>query len=375
MRALRKSPADRFQRAEDFRAVLVEELRAAGSQSVDTLLDPRKMARFASAGAAPATRDDVDAYERKLRRMRYGAAVTSGAVILGAAILGAGALVPREPARRGVEIEPNNTAAEATPLALGQPTTGTIGKRLDDAHGDRDFYAFDLPAAPGAAMATLRLRVTAMRSMALCTMLYRPGFPEAVGQYCVGRPGRDLVIPALALPPGRYLLAVLQDLDPHGGAAPYVQESISDTYTIVAEGREPDPDAEVEPNDSLAASTRLELGRPVKASIAWARDEDVFCVPAAERAPLRFRVRTSYREGGALEATPLCDGAESSAVWIHAGELDPRGPGDAVSPWISAPIAASKTDRCLRVRLAADPHARERVGGGETYTVEAERAE
>jgi serine/threonine-protein kinase len=374
MRALRKDPAHRFQRAEDFRAVLVEELRAAGSQSVDSLLDPGRLLRLAWSGAAPATRDDVDAYERKLRRKRYGAAATVSAAVLGAAVLGAGALVQSEPLHRGVEIEPNNTAAEATPLALGQPMTGTLGKRLDEAHGDRDFYAFDLPG-PAGELATLRLRISALRSVALCAMLYRPGFTEAVGQYCVGRPGRDLVIPALALPPGRYLLAVLQDLDPHGGPAPYVQECISDPYTILAESVRPEPDAETEPNDTLAAATRVELGRPVKASIAWARDEDVFCLSAAVRGPIRWRLRTAYREGGALEATPLRAGAEPSAVWIHADDADPRGSGEAVSPWLSDPIPAAGGDRCLRVRLAADPRARERVGGGEAYVVEAERAE
>jgi eukaryotic-like serine/threonine-protein kinase len=76
-------------------------------------------------------------------------------------------------------------------------------------------------------------------SMAMCTMLYKPGFAEPLGQYCVGRPGKDLVIPSLELDPGRYLIVVLQDMDGHGGPPPLVQESISDTYTVLVESAAP----------------------------------------------------------------------------------------------------------------------------------------
>jgi hypothetical protein len=133
-----------------------------------------------------------------------------------------------------VEIEPNNTAAEATPLTIGQPMTGQIGRRLDATHGDRDFYAFEVPAQ-GGGKAPLRLRVSATPSMALCAMLYAPGFADPIGQYCAGRPGKDVVVPSLGLDPGRYLIVVLQDLDGHGGPAPLVQESVSDTYTVLIE--------------------------------------------------------------------------------------------------------------------------------------------
>jgi serine/threonine-protein kinase len=235
MRALRKDPADRFQRIEELQALLVEEFRAAGSISVESLLDRAEMQRIAPTSTPLATRDEVDAYERKLRRMRYGFAATMAAVALAAAGAGASLLVPRAPRFTGVEIEPNDTAAEATPLPLGQAMTGQLGRRLDLTHGDRDFYAFDLPAgAPGEKVA-LRLRVTALPNIPMCTMLYKPGFADAIGQYCVGRPGKDLEVPAIPLEPGRYLLAVMQDMDPHGGPAPYVYESISDSYTVVAE--------------------------------------------------------------------------------------------------------------------------------------------
>jgi serine/threonine-protein kinase len=248
MRALRKRPADRFQRIEDLRAVLVDDLRAAGSSSVESLLDPRRLRRMVRAaepeGSGPraiATRDDVDAYERRLRRTRYGAVGTAVAVAVAAAGAGAGLLVPRDAPAGGVEIEPNDTAAEATPLAVGQPMIGQIGKRIDATHGDRDFYAFDVPRAPGAAdgKAVLRLRVSGVPSMALCAILYQRGFMDPLGQYCAGRPAKDVVVPSIPLDPGRYLIVVLQDLDGHGGPPPLIQESISDTYTVLVEPAAP----------------------------------------------------------------------------------------------------------------------------------------
>jgi serine/threonine-protein kinase len=403
MRALRKDPRGRFQTIEDLQRLLVEEIRAGGSPSVDGLLDSGELRRLSRAvppegSDAMATRDEVDAYERTLRRKRYGALVAA-AVALASAV-GAGVLVPRDARFGGVEIEPNDTAAEATAIPLGQAARGQIGKRIDASHGDRDFYAFDLPApaagppaprpatigsappasggsaAPPGAQAFLGLRVSGLPSLAMCTMIYRPGFADAVGQYCVGRAGRDLVIPALRLDPGRYFLAVLQD----GSVDPAVHETISDSYTVLAESTIPGPGIEIEPNDRIASATALAPGAPCSAAIGWARDEDVFCVPAEVPAPIRWKVRAGFRDSGALEATPIQGGEEGAPVRIHPDERGRTSDADTVSPWRSAPIAADTVSpRCLRVRLATDPWSPERAagvpsGGTETYVVEAEVA-
>src|SRR5262249_51198881 len=152
------SPDARFQSVKEMQALLVEEMQAAGSSSVAILLDSGELRRLtvstepagpdgADMGAvgacALATRDEVDAYERKRRRTRHGAAITITSLVA-AAVVGVGVAVPR--ARfTGAEIEPNDTAAQATAIQLGHPVRGHLGKRIDEAHGDRDFYAFDLP--------------------------------------------------------------------------------------------------------------------------------------------------------------------------------------------------------------------------------------
>jgi hypothetical protein len=342
---------------------------------VENLLDPDRLRRIArldgdhlGGPAALATRDEVDAYERELRRKRFGAAGMAAGLALAVAGVGAAVLVPREARPSEVEIEPNDTAAEATPLTLGRPVHGTLGRRLDATHGDRDFYAFDLPAAAPGAPTLLRLRVSALSSIATCTLLYRAGFPDPVGRYCAGRPGRDLFLPALSLAPGRYLLAVLQDLDPYGGPPTYVQESISDRYTLLAEPTSREPGTEIEPNDQVASATVLSLDEPVAAAIGWARDEDVFCVSAAEPLPFRWRLRAGARDPAVLEATPLRGEAAGAPVRIHADEVGPRAGDDVQSPWQSVPQPAEGAPRCLRVRLAGDPG-----GGSQPYVVEAAR--
>ncbi|MFT3770751.1 MAG: serine/threonine-protein kinase [Minicystis sp.] len=384
MRALSKRPADRFQRIEDLQKAIVDEICAAGSAGVESLLDTARLRRLVRTAEpslgdtrtlAPATRDEVDAYERKLRRTRYGAAGVALS-LMAAAGVAASLYVQREARFAGVEIEPNDTAADATPLPLGQAVRGHLGRRLDALHGDRDFYAFDLPATRPGARAFLQLRVGALPNMPMCTMLYRPGFADAVGQYCVGRPGRDLVIPALALDPGRYLIAVLQDVDAHGGAPPFVHENISDSYAVLAESTIPEPGAEIEPNDRPASATLIGLGLPVSATIGWARDEDVFCLPESVSGRLRWKVRATPRDGGVLEATPITAGAEGVPVRIHTEGAGKPSDADVTSPWQSPILHADgATRRCLRVRLAADPWSADRTppsGGPERYWVEAE---
>ena len=160
---------------------------------------------------AVATRDEVDAYERKLRRTRYGA-LALGLGVLAAAAASTASLALGQAGPGGVEREPNDAVAEATLLTMGVPVSAHLGLRRDAEHGDRDFYAFDAPASAPGGMALLSLRVSALPNLPMCTMLYRQGLAEAVEQLCVGRPGVDLVLPSLALEPGRYYLGVLQDL-------------------------------------------------------------------------------------------------------------------------------------------------------------------
>src|SRR5262249_20380951 len=142
-------------------------------------------------------------------------------------------------------------------LPFGTSITGYIGKRLDPTRGDRDFYAVDIPAPGQQALALVKLTLTALPNFATCTLLYRQGFDTALGQYSVGRPGRDLQISAPRLAPGRYFLAVLQDLDPYGGMPPFIHENVSDPYILTIAPASPRTDEEIEPNDQFASANPI----------------------------------------------------------------------------------------------------------------------
>ncbi|MFT3775120.1 MAG: serine/threonine-protein kinase [Minicystis sp.] len=391
LKALAKDPAERYQKVEDLQAALVAEVRAAGTSSVEDLLDSGQVRRLAHVAASIeaqkaeiATRDEVERYERKLRRQRWGLFLGLGVVLLGAgAAAGVAGLklyrAEKAELTRGREIEPNNTAAEATHLPFGTSISGYIGKRLDPTHGDRDFYAVDIPAPAAGAQALVSLKVTPLPNFATCLMLYRQGYNTPLGQYCVGRPGRELMIPALKVDAGRYFLAVLQDLDPYGGPQVFTHENVSDTYTLTITTASPAAGEEVEPNDKVPSANAILPGAAMKGTLAWTRDEDVFCVPAGTPGVIRWKVRDDIRDaGGVLEATPLRGALEGAPVRIHTG-MGKVSATDAQSPWRSDKIPESPDEpRCLRVRVTNDPWSGAAAamvpgGGNEGYVVEVER--
>jgi tRNA A-37 threonylcarbamoyl transferase component Bud32 len=395
-KALAKLPGDRFQRVEDLQSALVDEVRASGNSSVEALLDSgqlRKLAKAvspvdaqAAAAVEIATRDEVERYERKLRRMRWGTLAALSFVAAGVTGLGVKIFYhERDALQRGREIEPNDTPAQATYLPFDSTITGYLGKRLEPTRGDRDFYAVDVPAAGPGQQPVVKLTVSALPNFAMCTIIYRQGFDTALGQYCVGRAGRELRIPALRLDPGHYFVAVLQDLDPYGGAAPFLHENVSDAYTVTFGPAVPAPEQEVEPNDQFASANPISPGVPITGTIGWIHDVDMYClaqghdVLASGASPIRWKAKDTGRDvGGVLEVTPMAGPLEGAPVRLHtaAGKVSAT---DVQSPWQSAAIPSDgETPRCLRVRVTNDPQAGTTVvvptGGPETYTVEVEAA-
>ena len=388
LKALEKNPADRYQRIEDLQAALVDELRAAGTSSVEDLLDSGQLRRLARISLADdnrsavakveiATRDEVEHYERKLRRQRWGAFLSISVFLAGSTFGGVKLFVhERAELTRGREIEPNDSAKEATRMPFGSSIEGYLGKRHEAGKGDRDFYAVEVPRqAP-----IVSLKVTALPNFAMCTLLYRQGFDTALGQYCVGRVARELSIPALRLEPGLYFLAVLQDLDPYGGPPRFVHENVSDPYTLTIGESAPRPGEEIEPNDQVASASPMTPGSAMTGTIGWSRDEDVFCVPAGTPGAIRWRVKDVVRDAGAvLQAIPMRGTLEGAAVRVHAG-AGKASSTDAQSPWTSDRIAAEGDEpRCLRLRLTNDPWAGAAAamvpnGGSEAYVVEVEAA-
>lgn len=385
-KCLAKKPGDRFADVEELRDALVRELDALPSDSpASTVARAPAHAHKARGGAAPAatglrrrtrsrpeklavsqiaTRDEVEAYQRKLRRAKWVSRVSLVTVGLATAA-GVTALVVRLSAGEaftGRETEPNDVASHANALPLGATIEGSIGKRLTTDQGDRDFYVLDVPpAASGSTYVSINL--SALPNMPLALLLYREGFEAPLARFRTGFPGQDLLVPRLRVDSGRYFAAVMQDLEPWDlGGTKFVYESISDRYRLGVSAGECGETDEVEPNDEPASAQAMDVPQTVRGTLGWLGDADVLCAPDSFTAPVRWRVEDEPRPTGAvLEATPLVGPDAAPLVRVHARgllpELKARFPADVLGPWTSASFELGQGVRCLRLRLTADPWA------------------
>jgi serine/threonine-protein kinase len=228
MRALEKNPEQRFQTVTELQEALVAEVRRFGlSSSVDLLLDSSEMQALTRATDEAATRDEVEGYERKLRRRGVYTWVGVGGVACGAIFAGWQLLrtATATPEFDGREREPNNGASEANGVPFSQSVRGQIGQRLDTERSDRDFYRIAVPKGTS----SVSLETTALPNMAMCTFVYRAGIETPLGRYCTGEAGETLRIPVLELAAGEYLFGVMQDRDSYDQTAIPVLENVSDS--------------------------------------------------------------------------------------------------------------------------------------------------
>ncbi len=357
MRTLIKDPAQRMQSVQALQQALVHELARGGSSSLERLLDSHEMRKLADADADAATRDEVEAYERKLRaRGRF--AWTLLALILICALLVLVRVwrdVNRPPPFAGREREPNDAASLATAVPFGAKVSGQLGKRLDRERSDRDFFRIDVPADGS----VLQLELTSLPNLASCLSIYAVGSESPLGRYCSGAPARDLEIPALRVEPGSYLFAVMQDRDQYTREpAPPVFENISDDYVLSVNRAAAAPEAEVEPNDVPAVAGRIAPGGTLRGRFAWMRDVDVACVDAAA-GRVRFVVEDlgARARAAVLQVTPLAGPDHDIPMRVYrAGAGVKPSPTDTISPYKSAPIALSGAPTCISLSLVPNPH-------------------
>lgn len=381
-KCMAKEPDKRFQTIESVRDMLLDELNLlplSSSERVffdepsgERLIDSgerkqKRRERVAVAVGVPelaasqlATRQELEGYEKSLRRNRYVGWAIAACVSLGAA--GAGAYFYGQGQKfTGAEKEPNNSAADANALPLNRAVTGYLGRRIEPKTADRDFYTFAVNDE-----AHITLELTAIPNLATCLVLYRVGFQQPLAHYCTGAAGQDLLVSNLSIESGSYYVAVTQEVEPHdaaldrGGVGRFVYENISDPYQITVSAAQPEPNAEVEPNDTVDAHQTLAAGGELMGSLSWVGDEDVYCVGAAFDGAITWEVRDGKRRPGAvLEATPSLDGAPLPLVRIHGDAKKPFGKpvldADAESPWMSPVYDTQRGVRCLRLRLTSDP--------------------
>ncbi|NUP12442.1 MAG: serine/threonine protein kinase [Polyangiaceae bacterium] len=368
MRALRKDPGERFQRIEDLQTAVVAELSELGTSGIEALLDSgalrrlEKPAQATSDKDAFATRDEVEAYERKLRRTRLGISVLVATLPL--AGIGAGAhylLQERAVQFGGVEIEPNDEFGQATEIPYGESIRAMLGKRRSASESDLDFFRVEIPQSPAGsgqspADKLSRLTMTPLPNIPLCLQVFRKGETRPSAQYCTGRPGLELDIPAVKLDSGEYYLAVIQDLDAYGdGRAPFIHENVSDEYTLRLGPGESDASLEVEPNDEVSSAQPISIGATLRGTLAWVKDVDVYCPKVESTSAYRFRIEDEPREAGIVLSVALAQGGSiGTGVRVHADSEQKLTATDAPSPYTGFSFRGFSPP-CLVVQAAIDP--------------------
>lgn len=266
MRCLAKKPTDRFASVSELREELLAWLEAHGEASARSATDaPRPRAD------AFATRRDIDAYENRLRRRSrltsLGVALASSVVVGVVAALGWGAMRPTESPTS--EVEPNQSPAEATPLAPGIELRGQLGRRIDTERGDVDVYR--LRFAPGTA--AFSASVTALPNLDIVLEVYREGGASpllTVDGHGVGE-GESLAgFPVV----GEGILLLVRERWIRGR---YPIENVSDEYTVRFD---PMPDGEGELDGDVERARRLRIGEVAVGRIGWPDDVDVLCIDA-----------------------------------------------------------------------------------------------
>jgi serine/threonine-protein kinase len=275
-KAMAREPGDRYQSMEEMRSALVDYLISVGEQAFDTISVPGSRSTSASGkrSAVAATRDDVDYYERRIkRRGRIG--MVLAALLVGGAVALGGFVYTHKPVVRAPtqESEPNDEPAQANRLPRGARVYGQIGRRIDAERGDQDVHVIEIP--PGERR-YVRIELRAIPNMDLALDIVKAGQEMPVLVADSTEVGGDEVVPSFPLTASRYFLRVREERA--SGAMP--TENVSDAYAIVWDYADPAPEEEHEVNDSFEVAETISVGAERRGHVGWRGDADVYCLAA-----------------------------------------------------------------------------------------------
>lgn len=279
-----------------------------------------------------ATRDDVERYERRLRRThRFGYLLTLCVVMaIGYALY---LVYGRRDAWASalIEQEPNDEPNMANLLLPEQPLSAYIGKRMSATYGDVDHYRFDVPLDTAR---VIDLRLSAIPNIDLVLEIVRKGdsMPLLVADSTgVGEPES---IPNLTLRGGTYFVRVRERFQ----SVRWPTENVSDPYRLSLRFIEQPPARETELNDAFEVAERLSPGEPREGVIGWAGDRDVYCFEAPQ-AP-----HTIVLQGPSLDFILKLIDRDSRSV----REQNVRGLGEGEE--LEVPLSSAFQRPCVEVR-------------------------
>ncbi len=360
LKGLQKNPRDRYQNVDEFEDALRAELK--GQSQVSLHLESGAFRKPAEEETV--TRDDVERYERRLKRReqfaRLGGFVALALVALIAYEFYRESTKP--PEFDGKEREPNHEVVSANLVPFGETVEGWLGKRISKERGDQDNFLIEIPETPDRQRTPVRVSLSALPNMGVCVFVFKKGVETPQEQLCSGTHDRGIEIPTLELRPGPYLFAVRQDLNQYSAdEKPLMHENVSDAYKLLVTRSTSRDDFEREPNQAESSADQVSLpGAPeMHGRLSTMKDRDMVC---AKGNGFGTFVLTDAEDGkrpidSALRVTPIGGPNDKIPVRIHAGrpgiETTER---DQPSPWTSPPVDLS-TSPCVLLELVPNPWA------------------
>jgi serine/threonine-protein kinase len=268
-KAMAKDPADRWASAAAMAAALEGAYAdlVGDSGRIGRAASSDRNERLASSDSGRESdlnlkRADIDAYERSLRRQRV--LVTVGAVLAGLGVLAAAVwwTMLREPPPRRRELEPNDTLAQATRIAVERPATGYLGRRRSPSEPDVDFFRVTRDG-PG----VITARVSAVANLDLTLTLRDRGGRVLIAVDEDGV-GAGEVVHRRAVD-GPISIEVGQVMT---GRWPI--ENVSDAYTVEVREERAEPGWEIEPNAGSSDASALVPGVPARGFLDARSDVD-----------------------------------------------------------------------------------------------------
>jgi serine/threonine-protein kinase len=312
--------------------------------------DRRRVGDEGSSNQPRLQREDVEAFERSLRRRSVGRLVIVPLLLVG---VGGGVFAYwrwSQTRPRSEEREPNNELDGATRIAAGKPVRGQVGRRLSDSEGDKDYYR--VPAGGGTATpVNLTVELAPIRNMDLqLVVLDRAGRRLATVD-TAGVGGAEHLV-NLAVGDDEVFVAVLESREgAAAGATP--TENVTDWYELTVTPVPFAPGDEREPNEADSEATPVAPGQDKRGTLARWRDVDKYVLEApagdyvvsvvGDGLPA-LRVRAGGQEGGVGQA--LAVRLERGAI-IAVERADPDAP-----PAQRKPLANGFTTYTLVVQPA-----------------------
>lgn len=288
LRAMAKSPADRYESAVELQRDLEHALAHPQESGRHRALAGAEAELWSTAEAPTVAldeadvgeeeerlrRSDFDDFERSLwrRKMVMRVVVPLAAAAL---VVGGGALVWRATSERAatVEHEPNNTPGYANLLPQNVAVQGMIGQQIEGGHPDVDY--FRVPPGHGARVVSAQLE--GIPSIDLVLELF-DGQGRRLAKSDIAGKGGGEVLRATSIGPTEAYLQV-REVWVEGGA-PRAQ-NVPTPYSVTVVWGPPESGWEIEPNDWEGGATAIEPGQAVRGYVADPEDKDWFAVTPA----------------------------------------------------------------------------------------------